>query len=496
MATYKTRGNTHNVIYPYKTETGAYKQQWESYETELEAVQRKAYIDYLQKGKRFDELLKVVMEYKRKRAIERSEREMAEKSAGTPEPPAPAAEDNTYKTYAEFAEKWLPFHTRKNRLSPNTYDSYSGNLRNHILPYFGNRVMSTITAEDIDNFVDYLSKKPCLDRNRYGHGMTADTLSSASVKKCYNILNAGFPVAKKWRYITEIPATTAPAEKTQKRKAWDPGQVQKTLDGMKEDKLIHLAVHLAFVCSMRARETAGISVKTLDFHDRSMWITQEVQRVSDEALSKLPSREILLVFPKQVPGSKSSMILKGPKTEGSHRKQYLTTPLLREIRERLDEINRCKEFFGEEYHDYGLLICHPDGRPVDPKSLDKSFKKWQSKLGIESQIEFQGLRKSGQMHKVRLTKNNYQLVAESGGQSPEVLMSNYNEALDSEKRTLSLLVETSFYPQAAQGAQPAQPAATDMETVLQAIQSNPEFSKQLMQLLLANAVGVSQGERF
>lgn len=50
-------------------------------------------------------------------------------------------------------------------------------------------------------------------------------------------------------------------------------------------------------------------------------------------------------------------------------------------------------------------------------------------------IDLQGLRKSGQMHKVRLTKNNYQLVAENGGQSPEVLMSNYNEALDTEKRT-------------------------------------------------------------
>jgi len=46
------------------------------------------------------------------------------------------------------------------------------------------------------------------------------------------------------------------------------------------------------------------------------------------------------------------------------------------------------------------------------------------------------------MHKVRLSQNNYQLVAENSGQSPEVLMSNYNEAWESEKRTLSLLVET------------------------------------------------------
>lgn len=150
----------------------------------------------------------------------------------------------------------------------------------------------------------------------------------------------------------------------------------------------------------------------IDFHDSSFWITQEVQRVSDTALAVIPKNEILRVFPKGIQSSKSSLILKGPKTEGSFRKQYLTTPLLIEIKERMEQIKRNKEFFREEYHDYGLLICQPDGKPVEPKSLNKSFKKWQAEMNIEDQIEFQGLRKSGQMHKVRLSKNNYQLVAE------------------------------------------------------------------------------------
>ena len=32
------------------------------------------------------------------------------------------------KTYREFAEKWLPFHARKKRFSPNSFDSYRSNL--------------------------------------------------------------------------------------------------------------------------------------------------------------------------------------------------------------------------------------------------------------------------------------------------------------------------------------------------------------------------------
>ena len=485
MATYKVRGNAHNVIYPYKTPDGAKKQQWETYETELEAVQRKAYIDYLQKSRNADEIYRVAMEYKEKRAAEQAAIEAAKAPLDIPEPVILSGEDNTDKTYGEFVEKWLPIHARKKRFSPDSYDSYRSNLDNHILPYFGKRIMSTITSEDIDNFLDYLSQKPCKGTKSYGKNPTEiPTLSSGSVKKCYTILTSGFPSAKKWKYITEIPDTSAPAEKNKKRKAWAPEKVYSVMESI-DDKLLHLAVHLSFVCSLRAGETAGIEANTIDFHDRSLWIKHQIQRVSDKALSVIPSNEIIFVFPKQKSDAKSSLILKGPKTEGSYRKYYLTTPLLKEIKERLEQIGQNKEFFGEEYHDYGLLICQPDGRPFDPKSFDKKFKEYQNAAHIENgdQIEFQGLRKSGQMHKVRITKNNYQLVAESAGQPPEVLMSNYNEALDSEKRTLSLMVETSFYPQTQKPQ-----VSSEVATVLETIQNNPELTQQILQALLSGAV--------
>ena len=67
MATYKVRGTSHNVVYPYVTSLGEKKQQWETYTTELEALQRKAYIDYLQKNGRFDDIRKAAIEYKRNR---------------------------------------------------------------------------------------------------------------------------------------------------------------------------------------------------------------------------------------------------------------------------------------------------------------------------------------------------------------------------------------------------------------------------------------------
>ena len=119
MATYKVRGIAHNIIYPYRTEDGKVKHQWETYSTELEAMHRKAYIDYLQKNRLHHEIRKAAAEYQCKRAVER---EVVERFRPRTQEEAPshAAEDNTTKTYREFAEKWLPIHARKERFSPNS----------------------------------------------------------------------------------------------------------------------------------------------------------------------------------------------------------------------------------------------------------------------------------------------------------------------------------------------------------------------------------------
>ena len=99
------------------------------------------------------------------------------------------------------------------------------------------------------------------------------------------------------------------------------------------------------------------------------------------------------------------------------------------------------------------------------------------------------------MHKVRLTQNNYQLVAENGGQSPEVLMSNYNEALDSEKRNLALLIETNFYSQKSTDSinEFEEVSPPEAHTILEALHENPELSQQIMQILMSGAAIADRG---
>lgn len=108
MATYTIRGTTHNVIYTYKTVDGKSKQQWESYSSKLEAIQRKAYIDYLQAQNRASDIAHEAAEYRRKKAIEKTTQKIAAENAAVVVPPSVEAEDNMSKTYREFMERFLP----------------------------------------------------------------------------------------------------------------------------------------------------------------------------------------------------------------------------------------------------------------------------------------------------------------------------------------------------------------------------------------------------
>ena len=487
MATYTIRGTSHNIVYTYKTIDGKRKQQWESYSSELEAIQRKAYIDYLQAQNRASDITHEAAEYRRKKAIEKTAQKIAaENAAVVVEPPSIETEDNMSKTYREFMERFLPIYARKRNFSPKTYDSYRQNLETHIYPYFGDWVMSTITSSAIDGFIDYLFQKPCRGSKSYGKRVSEiPALSSGTVKKCYNILTLGFETAKRWNYISEIPNTKGPSEHYKKRKAWSSEHISKILDQIQDDPILHLSVHLAFICSLRAGEIAAIDINSINLDEGSMWISQILERVSDESLKTLSKEKIAKVFPKQFSNAKSRLVLKTPKTEGSLRKQYLTRPLVQEIKERIAEINKAKELLGPEYQDNGFLICQPDGRPVDPNNLCKSFKEWQSPMNITDQIDLQGLRKSGQMHKIRLTKNNYQLVATNAGQSPEVLMHHYNETLEAEKQQLASMVESSFYPSLEKKSETA--ATIDPAEILKLIQDNPDLAAKLMQLLKVSA---------
>lgn len=80
------------------------------------------------------------------------------------------------------------------------------------------------------------------------------------------------------------------------------------------------------------------------------------------------------------------------------------------------------------------------------------------------------------MHKIRLTANDFQLVAEAGGQSPTVLMEHYNESLEEEKKNLSKLVESDFYMDAGYEKN----MEWEAKFFIQMLKKYPEIFRELM----------------
>jgi site-specific recombinase, phage integrase family len=56
--------------------------------------------------------------------------------------------------------------------------------------------------------------------------------------------------------------------------------------------------------------------------------------------------------------------------------------------------NAQKEYFGKEYHDYGLICCSDNGEPMSPQTLYHAFKRIIKACGFPNDVRFHDLRHS------------------------------------------------------------------------------------------------------
>lgn len=218
-------------------------------------------------------------------------------------------------------------------------------------------------------------------------------LSPKTIKMIRDLLNVALNSAKMWGVIEknpvcEIPRCTqlkkreARRQVKYERKIWAPEYMFAALKDMEEtDPLLHLAVHLSFMSSSRGGETTAVTLDSIDFEKRTIQLDKTIKRIKFSAMDALPDDELIFVFPNKIPGSKSAMVLKRQKTPKSDRVFYMTEQLEANIRQRISYMEKAKEYFGDRYHDYNLLICLDNGDPVEPSFLERRFKEWQAKIG-------------------------------------------------------------------------------------------------------------------
>ena len=114
------------------------------------------------------------------------------------------------------------------------------------------------------------------------------------------------------------------------------------------------------------------------FRSGTILVNKTMQRANKDALEKLDPNQVYHTFPDRREGSKSSLILKKPKTKKSDRILYMTKPLKEELLAWLEKLKQDEQNAPEKYSNCGQLFRLPDGLPIAPELLTKWYRQWRS----------------------------------------------------------------------------------------------------------------------
>ena len=200
--------------------------------------------------------------------------------------------------------------------------------------------------------------------------------------------------------------------------------------------------------------------------------------------------DILFRFPNLYPGTKTLIVLKQPKTEGSIRNVYIPETVAQKLKTLKQLRDKLKIELGDDgYMDYGLITCQANGRPIMTEHLNKRFKEILEAMNdpsiVPSEIVFHSIRHTSAGVKLRLSGGDLKAVQGDGGWStPDMVTKRYAHIWDEDRRTLASEMEQRFYRQSGRPAQPTQKEEApvlDANALTALLTSNPELLTKVLQ---------------
>ena len=389
MASIVKRGKTYSVVY-YEGEGKKRQQKWESGLTYSAAKAMKAKIEH----------------------------EQAQQTAGD-------ESKNRLKemTISEFLYEFIEKYGYK-KWAASTYDGNVGLLENYVHPHIGDKKLLSLTTKMIDDYYDFLEKEaePATNMGK----PTREHITASTIHDIHKILRCAFNLAVRWDYRKKNPFlnATLPEHKEQERVVLEPNQILKVLKyTCRPDNydyyLIHCAVLIAIGCTIRGGEIGGLQWDRVHYEKMIFHIDRAIDRISKKNL-KLPKVRILFKFPNLIPGAKTCIVLKKPKTDNSARDVDVpqmvlnSLQILRQMQEKLKA-----ELGSDGYIDYNLVICQANGRPMMTEHLNKRFKEILVEMNDPEikaeEIVFHSLRHTSATAKLFVSQGDFNSVMQAGG---------------------------------------------------------------------------------
>lgn len=196
-------------------------------------------------------------------------------------------------TFATFAAGWL----RDRVLKPRTAELYDGLLRNHLLPFFGNRPLSDIRESDVRRW-----RKERLDAGPHA----ARRFGPVTVAKAYRLLHAMMATAADDKLITRNPCRIRGAgeEHSPERPVLPMSSVLRLLDA--SPPRYRAMLLLATFASLRFGELAALRRTDLDLDDCVVRVMRNTAQMNDGRLieqePKSRAGRRTVAFPREIVG--------------------------------------------------------------------------------------------------------------------------------------------------------------------------------------------------
>lgn len=458
MASIIKRGKSFAVVYEYKDAEGTKRQKWETFPTKREATVRKAEVENQQ-------------------------------NKGTFIPPATT-------TVQEFLVDFVEMYGSK-RWGLSVYEANTGLINNYINPILGECNVQDINRRVVDRFVMELQKTHPVEVNN--RKSRTEFLPPCTIEKICKLLHCAFHQAVRWDMVPKNPFedTLLPKKEKKPRAIWTAEIIRKALDNCSDGKL-YVAINLAFACSLRMGEITGLTWDCVHISDADIAqdnahivVNKELARVSQKALKALGDDDVIFMFPRLVYGNSATrLVLKHPKTESSNRTIWLPKTLAYILRDWKAKQDKLKEFMGEEYTDYNLVLALETGRPCEDRVIGNQFARLKKSAGLPD-VVFHSLRHSSTTYKLKLNHGDIKATqGDTGHAQASMVTEVYAHILDEERKINAQKFEAAFYanpdmrPVEQSLNPPKEPEGpVDLQALVAQLQENPELAAQLKALL-------------
>ena len=459
MATIIKRKKNYSVVYYYETESGEKKQKWETFTNRKDANKRKIEIENQQEQGVFVA------------------------------PTSQTLEDFLYDFVNLYGEK---------KWSISTYDNNVSLIGNYITPIIGKTPIQNINRKFVDQYYNTLKKtKPVMVQNKQPR---SEYLPPQTIERIFKLLSCAFRQAVKWELVGKNPfelSDALPKIKYKKRDIWDAETISKALDECRDGRW-KVAMNLSFACSMREGEILGLTWDMVHISDEDIKadntyidIQKELLRVSKRTIEILDKKDIYFIFPPLMPNTSTRVVLKKPKTDSSIRRVWIPKTLayiLRDWKKHQDEL---KEFLGNEYQDFNLVVALQNGRPCEGRVLLKSFEELRTRAKLPN-VVFHSLRHSSTTYKLKLNHGDIKATqGDTGHAQTDMITEIYSHILVEDRKVNAQKFEAAFYknPDLRKSGPPASDTQTnsgdiDLNVLIKKLKDSPELATTLAQLLV------------